>query len=65
MIKLNFSYTDEFGEETNVSKTYTDAVFIDRTPFEFLVDEFKLFMLSMGYSKNLVDKIEIIDDDEE
>lgn len=62
IIKTSFTYVDEFGQETTLSKTYTNAIFIDRTAFEFLVEEFKNFLIGGGFSKDTVDTIQIIKD---
>lgn len=60
-LKINFSFTDEFNQESRVVKNFTGAVLIDRTQFEFLVDEFKLFLLACGHSQETVDMIQIIE----
>lgn len=64
MLKINFSYTDEFGNETTLSKTFTTDVFMDGdySSFELLVDEFKNFLLAEGHSRENVDKIQIVED---
>lgn len=59
-LKIDFSFTDEFGQDTRITKTFIEAVYIDRTQFEFLVEEFKLFLLAMGHSIETVDKVQII-----
>lgn len=64
-IKINFSYTDEFGQETNLNKSYDDAVLMDNTSFDFLVEQFKCFLYATGFSKRLVDKIQIVEDEEQ
>ncbi len=61
-IKIDFSYVDEFGQESRLIKTYTDAVFLDQSQFEVLVSEFKLFMLAAGYFQETVNTIQIIED---
>jgi len=60
-MKIDFSFTDEFGQETRLIKTTTTAVFIDKNQFEFLVDEFKLFLIASGYSPETVDAIQIVE----
>jgi hypothetical protein len=62
MIKINFSYTDEFNQESTLTKTYTDAIFIDQTAFSLLVDEFKNFMIATGFSQEDVDRIIVQED---
>lgn len=61
-IKTDFAYTDEFGNESRLAKTFTDAVLMDRTDLEFLVDEFKSFLKSMGFTNT--DCIQIIEEEE-
>lgn len=61
MINIEFSYTDEYGQESITKKTFTQSVFETTTTLDLLVDEFKLFLLSMGHSRENVDKIQIIE----
>jgi len=60
-MKIDFSFTDEFGQESRLTKTVTTAVFIEKNQFEFLVDEFKLFLIATGYSPETVDAIQIME----
>ena len=60
-LKIDFAFTDEFGQESRLVKTVTTAVFIEKNQFEFLVDEFKLFMIATGYSPETVDAIQIVE----
>ena len=60
-LKIDFAFTDEFGQESRLVKTVTTAVFIEKNQFEFLVDEFKLFLIASGYSPETVDAIQIIE----
>jgi hypothetical protein len=62
MITINFLYTNEFGETTTLAKEYTEAVLLDRTEFEFLVDEFKMFLYASGFDRNTVDSLQIVED---
>jgi hypothetical protein len=62
MVKIDFSYIDEFGEESRLIKTFTDSIFIEQTTLEFLVNEFKLFLIGAGYSQDQVDEIQIVED---
>jgi hypothetical protein len=62
MLKIGFSYTDEFGQETKLEKTFTDAVFLDQSNLEFQLNEFKRFLLAQGHSRENVDKIQFIED---
>lgn len=62
MVKIEFAYTDEFNQETRVSKTLTNSVIEDSSTFDVLVAEFKLFLLVSGFNESHVSKI-IIEDD--
>ena len=62
-LKVDFAFTDEFGQESRLIKTVTTAVFIEKNQFEFLVDEFKLFLISTGYSPETVDAVQIVEND--
>ena len=62
-LKIDYAFTDEYGQESRLIKTVTTAVFIDKNQFEFLVDEFKHFMIAMGYSPETVDAIQIVEND--
>lgn len=61
MIKTSFSYTDEFSQETKLEKTYTEAVFMDQGSLEFQLEEFKSFLSAQGFSKEHIEKIQLID----
>ena len=60
--KIDFSFTDEYGQESRLIKNFKAVVFIDKNQFEFLVDEFKLFLIASGYSPEIVDMIQIVED---
>jgi len=64
IIKTDFAYTDEFGQESRITKTFTDAVFMDKTSLEFLVDEFKNFLMGIGLTPETVNKIDIVEDED-
>ena len=57
MLKINYSYIDEFGQESMLQKTFTDDVIEICPTFELLFDEFKLFLISAGFSRDEVDRI--------
>lgn len=61
MLKINFSYTDEFGQESSMVKTFTHEVLEVEDTFYLLVDEFKKFLISSGFSSEHVDQIQIIE----
>lgn len=55
-LKIDFAFTDEYGQECRVAKTFTTAVLIDRGTIKFLFDEFKLFLLANGFDSEFVEK---------
>jgi len=62
-IKLSFSYEDEFGYKTDLTKTIPIDC-CDSAGLDILIDEFKLFLIACTFSPELVDKIQVADDDE-
>jgi len=60
-LKIDFSFTDENGQENRLIKTVTTAIFIEKNQFEFLFDEFKNFLLATGYSPETVEAIQIVE----
>jgi len=58
---IDFTFIDEFGQESRLIKTVTTAVFLEKNQFEFLFDEFKNFLLAMEYSPETVDAIQIVE----
>jgi hypothetical protein len=60
-IKIDFMYTDNFGQESRLIKNFSPCVLIDQTHFELLVGEFKSFMRASGFDESLVDTIQIVD----
>jgi hypothetical protein len=65
MLKISFSFTDEFNQESILTKTITDHVLDDIPTFDLLVDEFKKFLLASGFSENSVKQLQIVELDEE
>jgi hypothetical protein len=64
MIKICFSYTDEFGQKSTLSKSYNQCVLVDQDTIEFLLDEFKSFLRGMGFTEKCVNRIQINYDEE-
>lgn len=62
MVKVQFSYTDEFGQETTVAKTLTTAVIEESSEFDMLVEQFKLFLVAAGHTQERVDTIQIVEE---
>ena len=59
MTKLGFYRKDEFGSVTKLIKEYDDSPL--QTDFERMVDEFKSFMLAVGFLPETVDCIDIVE----
>lgn len=59
--KLGFFFKNEFGDVTQVTKQWDEVVLISE--FEKIVDEFKSFMISIGYSPETVSCIQIVEED--
>lgn len=63
--KIDFFYTDEFGQESRLVKTFTPEVLEVTNSFDLLFDEFINFMKATGFSKKEVDKIKYVENDDE
>ncbi len=63
MIMTEFAYTDEFNEETRIRKTFTQSALMYNTTLEFLVEEFKKFLLGAGFANESVEKIVVLEDE--
>ena len=61
-LDINFSYTDEFGQLSNLHKTFDPCVLEDRDTINILVDEFKNFLIGAGFAQSTIDKIQFQDD---
>lgn len=60
-IKTSFSFTDEFGQETILTKTFDICVLEDTTQLDFLLEEFKCFLLANGHVNSNVNKIQYVE----
>jgi len=63
MLATSFSYTNEFGCNASLSKTFDSSILMDGE-FHFLVDEFKNFLLAIGFPNDKVEKIIVEEWDE-
>ena len=61
-VKIDFAYTDEFGNENRLIKTLMKVDFEFQTQLELLVEEFKCFVMSAGFSPNTVEMIQIVEE---
>lgn len=59
MLEVSFSFTDEFGQKSEIDKTLTQDTLEFGSQFEILVSEFKLFLVAAGFDPILVDKVGI------
>lgn len=65
-VKCEFSYIDEFGQESRMVKTISTNILHDViTPFALLVDEFKSFMVGAGFLQSQVNKIQFVEDEDD
>ena len=54
-IKIKFKYTDDYGHKTRLKKIISSNVLEDISGLDILVDEFKIFLLSCGFTQDGVD----------
>jgi len=57
---INFSYTNKFGNNTNLNKTFDSSMLLDSDEFLFLMNEFKVFLLAIGFSNDKIEKIIVV-----
>ena len=62
-VKIDFSYTDEYGQESRLTKTILKVDSNIQTQLELLVEEFKCFMMSVGFSPKTVELIQIVEEE--
>ena len=56
MLETKYYFKDEFGQEIETRKTYTEET-IDVTPaIDLLFSDFKNHLRNCGYSKDLIDE---------
>lgn len=63
-LTTSFSYTDEYGETTTLTKTH-EAETQEDPDIYFLTEQFKSFLSSIGYAQKWVDRVVYLDDNEE
>jgi len=61
-VKIDFSYTDEYGQESRLTKTILKVDSNIQTQLEFLVEEFKCFLMGNGFPPDIVEMIQIIEE---
>lgn len=60
-LDINFSFTDEFGQLSNLHKTFNQCVLEENDTLPLLVDQFKVFLIGAGFLRDTVDKIQLED----
>ena len=61
-VKIDFAYIDEFNNESRLIKTLMKVDSEIQTQLELLVEEFKCFLMSVGFSPNTVEMIQIVEE---
>jgi len=61
-VKIDFAYIDEFNNESRLIKTLMKVDSEIQTQIELLVEEFKCFLMGVGFSHNTVEMIQIIEE---
>jgi len=61
-VKIDFSFTDELGQESRLTKTIFKVDSKIQTQLELLVEEFKCFLMGAGFSPDIVEMIQIIEE---
>ena len=62
-VKIDFSFTDEFGQESRLTKTILKVDYNIQTQLELLVEEFKCFLMGVGFSPDIVEMIQIVEEE--
>ena len=62
-VKIDFSYIDEFNNENRLIKTLMKVDSGIQTQLELLVEEFKCFLMGVGFSPETIDAIQIVENE--
>ncbi|MFW5891138.1 MAG: hypothetical protein ACOCUI_02865 [bacterium] len=65
MLELKFCFKNEFDTKTEFSVSIPETTCKEKSELEILVDEFKNFLKTVSFSENIVEKVQIIDDEQE
>ena len=60
-VKIDFAYTDEFDNKSRLIKTLMKVDSNIQTQLELLIEEFKCFLMGVGFSPETVDAIQIVE----
>ncbi len=61
-MEVRFGYTDEFGQDSDMKKSFDTETFNEGITLPFLVEQFKLFLLGSGFSPENIEKIQYNED---
>ena len=61
-LNFKFEYTDEFNQTTKFEQNLNADCLADTGNIDIMVQEFKQFLYALGYSKDLVETIQIIEE---
>jgi len=62
-LNFKFEYTDEFGQTTKFEQGISvDILEYYNGNLELMVDKFKQFLYACGYSDNLVQQVQIVEE---
>jgi len=51
MLKISYNYTDEFYQESTLTKTFTEDTLEVTSAMELLVEEFEKFVVVTGFGE--------------
>jgi hypothetical protein len=60
-LNFKFEYTDEFNQTTKFEQNLNADCLQDTGNLDIMVQEFKQFLYALGYSKELVETVQIIE----
>lgn len=60
-LSFKFEYTDEFNQTTKFEQQLNADCLQDTGNLDIIVQEFKQFLYALGYSKELVETVQIVE----
>lgn len=61
MMAVSFGMVDEFGQKTELNKTLETEAYPDGMTADVLLENFKQFLLAVGYTTDTVERIKYED----
>jgi len=61
-VKIDFAFTDEYSQESRLTKTILKVDSNIQTQLKLLVEEFKCFLMGNGFSPDIVKMIQIVEE---